>query len=298
MKITPSKYKNLFALEVETENYTTLVLPNEGGKIVSFFDKHTQREYLLQNPSNTYLQLGLTGDFEKCECSGFDDMFPTIDPVVVDGKNYPDHGEVCRVPFSYTIIGNSLVLKYTSETLGYTYQKTVSVGENGALKIDYAIQNISGKDLKVLWSAHCLVKIENDGKLLLPFEENEPVDCVYHSENADLQTRCAYRKADFIIRIPETKMAKKWYFPHRSPQGYVGYQTPQGERFILTFDNQRLPYLGIWLDYGMVNGTFSVGLEPCSAGYDTVQNAEKRGQDVLLKKDESLRFSISLSVEK
>ena len=115
MIITKSNYKNVFALKLETEYYTALVLPNEGGKIASFFDKRKGKEYLLQNPSKRYLHVGLTDEFEKGECSGFDDMFPTIDPVTVGGKEYPDHGEVCRVPFSYEIVESEKKAKESSK---------------------------------------------------------------------------------------------------------------------------------------------------------------------------------------
>ena len=122
MRIVESKYKNVFALQVETDSYTALVLPSEGGKLASFIDKKTGKEYLLQNPSKEYLHIGKSDNFEQGECSGFDDMFPTIDPVCVNGKEYPDHGEVCRVSFSYSIEGEKLVLRYElKRTAQYYY---------------------------------------------------------------------------------------------------------------------------------------------------------------------------------
>ena len=297
MRIIKTKYKNIFALQAETENYTALVLPSEGGKIASFFDKRKGKEYLLQNPSKTFLSVRFNDDFEKGECSGFDDMFPTIDPVIVDGKEYPDHGEVCRVSFDYEMENDTLILLYRSERFGYIYQKTFSEGKNGELKIDYSIKS-DLEDFKALWSAHCFLSIEEGGKLILPFDEGELVDCVDDTENPSTERRYPYEKEEFIIRFPKKKRAKKWYFPNPCKKGYVGYQTPQGDTFMMTFDEKRLPYLGIWLDYGTVNGSNCVGLEPCTLGYDTVVNAEKHGQRSLLKKEEELKFSLSLFVKR
>ena len=296
MTITESKYKNIFAVRMETEHYTALVVPSEGGKLASFFDKRTKREYLLQNPSETYLHVGLTDEFVKGECSGFDDMFPTLDPVTVDGKEYPDHGEICRVPFTWKIEGETLVLSYLSETFGYAYQKIFSEKEAGGLTIEYAIENRSNRDLNVLWSAHCLLPAERGGELILPFSDGEVVDCVYDTASKGNEARCSYQQA--LLSFPfEGKRAKKWYFPNRCQKGYVGYQFPQGDRFIMTFDEKNLPYLGIWLDNGTVNGSRCIGLEPCTVGYDTVLNAERHGQKGILKKKERLQFYISLFIE-
>ena len=298
MKITQSKYKNVFAIRLETAKYIALVLPSEGGKIASFQDKITGKEYLLQNPSATYLHIGLTDDFEKGECSGFDDMFPTIDPVCVEGKEYPDHGEVCRVPFSYTPAEDKLVLEYASVSLGYTYKKSFTGEKNGALRIAYEITNQSETPLRALWAGHCLLNAEQGGKIIVPFQERSPMDCVYDSnQNIQAPVRLPYQEQQLLTTWSETRAAQKWYFFEKCQQGMVGYQYPQGDTFVMEFDKNNLPYLGLWLDYGLVNGSYCVGLEPCSLGYDTVLNAEKYGQKRLIKTGETMRFEILLYVK-
>ena len=57
-----------------------------------------------------------------------------------------------------------------------------------------------------------------------------------------------------------------------------------------------MPYVGIWIDYGTVNGSYYVGLESCTIGYDTVVNAKRYGQKRILKSKESIKFSIALSI--
>lgn len=299
MKITQSKYKNVFALRLETEKYVALVLPSEGGKIASFQDKANGKEYLLQNTSPTYLHIGMTDDFEKGECSGFDDMFPTIDAVTVDGNDYPDHGEVCRVPFSYQIHGETLLLYYRSQTLGYDYKKRFAEDENGKLRVFYEIENLTEHDLDVLWAGHCLVPIEKGGCVLVPFEEGIPVDIVYDSRNQIQKDKRVAYQSEYLRTdwADGTLKAQKLYFFQKCAKGYVGYQYPQGDTFVLEFDEKQLPYLGIWLDYGTVNGNFCVGLEPCTVGYDTVVNAEKYGQKRIIRASEVIKLHIALSIK-
>ena len=297
MQIKQSKYKNVFAIRLETAKYIALVLPSEGGKIASFQDKATGKEYLLQNPSENYLHIGLTDDFEKGECSGFDDMFPTIDPVCVDGKEYPDHGEICRVPFSYAATEDKLVLKHVSVSLGYTYQKSFTEEKNGALRIAYEITNQTETPLRALWAGHCLLNAKQGGKIIVPFQEGAPIDCVYDSnQNLQKPVRLPYEEERMRTVWSEKIEAQKWYFFEKCPQGIVGYQYPEGDTFVMEFDKDKLPYLGLWLDYGLVNGSHYIGLEPCSLGYDTVVNAEKYGAKETLM-EEKFTFEIYISIE-
>lgn len=297
MKISESHYKNIFAVRLETEKYVAFVLPSEGGKIASFVDKKRGKEYLIQNPSPQYLHIGFEDDFEKGECSGFDDMFPTIDFAVVNGKEYPDHGEVCRVAFSYVIQEDKLVLNYFSSKIGYSYQKVLTEGKNGELRVAYEITNQSGAPLDALWAAHCLLKVEQGGRILVPFENGDLIDCVYDSnQTINESVSFSYSEAHLVTRWTEKQEAKKLYFPEKCKNGIVGYEYPAGDIFVIEFDKDKLPYLGLWIDYGFVNGSYYIGLEPCSLGYDTVAGAAQRNQIRKIQKNERLKFDIALYI--
>jgi hypothetical protein len=106
----------------------------------------------------------------------------------VDGKVYPDHGEVCRVSFSYKIEQERLVLQFVSLRLGYSYQKVFSEANNGGVRIEYEIVNQLETPLNALWAAHCLVRAEQGGKIIVPFQEGDDIDCVYNS-NKNLESK-------------------------------------------------------------------------------------------------------------
>ncbi|MEQ8925870.1 MAG: DUF5107 domain-containing protein, partial [Fulvivirga sp.] len=77
--ITPSKYKDKDSLVLENKMIRAEVLPNPGGKVASFINKETGYEYMLQRPNKNYKDQSFGGSYIDGECSGFDDMFPTID---------------------------------------------------------------------------------------------------------------------------------------------------------------------------------------------------------------------------
>ena len=297
-------YKDVPAFALTTATLYAVAVPEQGGKVVSLQSRKSGREYLLQNPSKTFLHMGMNDDFEACECAGFDDMFPTIDPVRVCAKDgilldYPDHGEVCRLPFTPHTGRVSLTFCTHSPTLGYTYKKTFTEDADTGLRITYRIENVAPRDLDALWAAHFLLNLEKGGKLLLPFKDGEPTDVV------------ADRLGKYAVgaRVPlcqalltkggpaDTPTSRKLYFPRRAPEGFVGYRAPDGEVMMLEFDREQLPYLGLWINLGDLHGDYCVGLEPASVGYDTVKNAEAYGQKDVLVCGGCKEFFIKLSIK-
>lgn len=305
MIVREAVFKDVFAFELITRQSTALVVPSQGGKLASFRDRDSGKEYLLQNPSETFLKTGLSDSFVDGECCGFDDMFPTIDPVSVTDQNgktlhYPDHGEVCRVPFDYEATASSLTLRYVSAYMDYEYVKTFTESEDGALHIAYRITNRSDGDLDVLWAAHCLIYAEQGGQVLLPFADGETVDVMFDlTGRFKAGERLAYTsellRSEWQEGVPS---CKKLYFPRKAPQGFVAYRYPAGDVFTMAFDREMLPCIGVWENLGSLHGVYCLGLEPASVGYDTVKNAEAYGQKRPIKQGDTMAFSITLSVQK
>ena len=102
--IMEATYKDLQAVRVESGRVSALFLHRYGGKLASLRDRESGREFLAQAPGEHYRTPRYGGDYTEFECSGFDDMFPTIDPVCCmqepwKGVEMPDHGEVYALPW-------------------------------------------------------------------------------------------------------------------------------------------------------------------------------------------------------
>ena len=299
MKISLTKFKDVLALELKSQAFTAIVLPSEGGKIASFKDGEGE-EFLVQNLSDKYGHVGLGDSYVDGECSGFDDMFPTIDEVEIIGADgerllYPDHGEVCRMPFEYQISGDTLVMNYAS-SMGYSYKKTLAE-KDGKLSITCEIANFSGKDLDALWAAHCLIRAEDGGEVLLPFLLGEAVDVQFDTSNRYAAgERLSLSREMLVSNFALAPCCNKLYFPNKTPKGYIGYRYPSGKVFNMEFDENTLPSIGVWQNYGVVKGYYCVGLEPCTVGYDTVVNAKKYGQSSPVRSGEKLSVCLKLGV--
>ncbi len=302
MKIYESNYKGVPSVKIETENFLATFLPTEGGKLASFISNN--KEYLVQGPSDKFLHLSYDGVYVNAECAGFDDMFPTIDRIIAKekgraGEEYNDHGEVARLSFLYEILPNALKMKTLSKRLNYSYEKIVSVDSEGKLKIDYAIKNLLGDEFNCLWSAHLLVPMSEGGKIITPFEDGEEVDLV-----SDINGKLGV-KGD-RLSLNSAKMLEfgkepsnhcyKLYFPKKLFGSSVGFKTPSGEILNVEFSKE-LGYLGLWVNDGNFLTCRCVGLEPCTLGYDTVYNANERGQKCTILPNGELKFTIKLSIK-
>ena len=301
MTIKKALYKDVPAYILDTGTYLATVLPEDGGKIASFIKKSTGTEYLLTREGDTYGRIRMDDAFERGECSGFDDMFPTIDPEYIvneagEERFHPDHGEISRVALTPTENENSLTLTYTSESLGYRFEKTFTE-DDGKLRISYKIENLKTPKMPALFAAHCLIRAEEGGKLLFPFGEGEEVDILFDSsERLPVGKRTEYKNslAESVFYPPR---CEKFYFPRECPLGFVGYEYPSGETFLMEFDREALSCLGIWQNFGGLNDCYCIGLEPASLGYDTVSEAKRRGQEKPIENGNPLSFFIALSVK-
>jgi hypothetical protein len=107
-KIYSSVYKDQPALTIESEAITARFLPTIGAKLASLVYKPLGYELLVQRPGEKYLLQPFDGDYVAGECSGMDDMFPTIDACYYDrypweGTKMADHGEVWSLAWDHAL---------------------------------------------------------------------------------------------------------------------------------------------------------------------------------------------------
>ena len=293
-----STYKGVFAVEICFGNVSAKFLPSEGGKLASF--KAGGYEYLFQNPSRGFLRLGEEGDYVACECAGFDDMFPTIDPCAgTGGKTYPDHGEICRMSLSHEILGEKLAMRFVSEKFGYRFEKTIGKGNGDVLEISYEIENTGCEPLPCLYAAHCLVNAENGGKIIVPFRAGDETELFFDTTATFPKGETKRPLREEMLNFPARRGEKrcyKLYFPAKYGDYAVGFKPEGKPAFMINVEG--LPFAGIWVNDDYFNGARCVGLEPCSARYDSPENAIKRGDRAVLLPREKLKFKLGLSVEK
>ncbi len=303
-------FKGERAVELQGEHLRVVVLPRIGGKIASIYHRDKDFELLFQNKADSYLKASFGEPFENYDASGFDDCFPTIDSsiVQVEGKEilYPDHGEIWSSNFSYEIKEEELILRVESRLLPYTYRKSLSLQEDG-LFISYAIENKGKEAFPAIWAMHCLVNCEEDMRINFP-EGTEAIENVHESGflgkvgkilEYPIDNDIKGNLFDFrTIGSKDDNNCEKYYHYQEVQRGLCSIYYPSKELiFEVSYDKEKLPYLGFWVTEGGFRGDYNCALEPCTGYYDGIDIAMDKGRCPIIIPGEILEFSINLSLK-
>jgi len=182
-----SSYKNKESIILENRQIRAEFIPEPGGKMVSLINKITGYEFLVQRPSSIYRDQPFDGLYIDGECSGYDDMFPTIDEC--DYKNDPwkgikmaDHGEVWSLPWDYEITNNSLKLNVNGVRFPYDLEKTIYFTAENSLRLDYVLTNNSNYDFEFLWAGHFMFNLEVGTRVRAPGDCNEIITILTNTD--------------------------------------------------------------------------------------------------------------------
>ena len=289
--IRQAQYKDRPAICLETGKASVLFLAEDGGKMASF--RYDGREYLAQAPGGSYLRLGPRSDYVSCECSGFDDMFPTIDPMAfiregAEDVPYPDHGEVCRYPLETAVEEDCVRFRFASRILPVRFCKTArcSAGGNG-VDIDYEISNGSDAEIPYLWAAHCMIRADEGARIVHPFDDGAEIRTMFGRQLSRVET----------LPFREAGESYKYFFTAPMAEGFSGYRYRDGRTFMLRYPPEIVRYLGVWINNGSFKGMYNIALEPCTSPYDRPDAAQAAGIRSALLPGETVRFRVSVTVE-
>lgn len=292
-------------IHLENDDYFIEILPDLGGKIRSFFYKPQNFELAARNEKGSYQSADRNTSFSERDASGFDDAFPTInkETIVIHNKkyHYTDHGEIWRSAFKVLNKSNEdVTLLYESSELSYSYTKTYSLTQKG-LTVSYHIAHNSEGELPCLWTLHDLVTYREDMEFIYPKGTKAFINA---SGNDPIlgQANSAYLKENELYHFEKvlpkkSNTTKKFYIQGSVQEGYCGYRYPKDKvQCELFYDNDKLPYLGVWVTSGGFRGDYNCALEPSTSYYDSISNALLSDTIVMLEKDKPLDFDITFKM--
>lgn len=298
--IRRGKYKDRPAIIVQSDYLRAAVLYEDGAKIASLEDLEDGRELLATKPGDTYKRLTRDGCYVNSECSAFDDMFPTIDPYTVTdgafwGITYPDHGEVCRLPFSVRTEEKKAIFTLRSEILPYTFEKSVGVSDTGGIIAEYRITNLSDTPLDFIYAGHIMLKGEDGARLITTFAEDAPIARIFGADGCADEELARDRLTGFC---PGNGAAYKFYYTEPMERGYFALRYHDGKELSFRFDEKKLPYLGVWLNNGEFQNIYTISPEPCTAPFDAPDAARARGYSSVIAPYRTFDFKIDIELTK
>jgi len=300
---------------LENEYLSVIIVPEMGGKSISVYEKGKQFELLAQ-PRPGYQEAYQKGtSFADCAAFGFDDAFPNIDggSVLVDGKMiaYPDHGEIWSSPMeviSWDQERNTLELYYKSPLLQYGYEKKILLRDR-TIVYAYRITNQGTAAFPFIWAFHCLVRYEEDMRILFPKDTNTFTNVLQSSVlgKAGTQYQVEQTKEGLTARntnyrfdrVPEAKSRsmEKYYVSDAVKEGLCGYDYPSHEvRCRIRYDAAKLPWLGFFVTAGGFKGDYNCALEPSDGYYDSIETALHNKRCPVAEPGEHKEFEIEIEI--
>ena len=292
MNIKFSTYKNKKSIVIENELIRAEFTPNPGGKMVSLISKSSGYEFLVQRPGNEYKEVPFDGLYTEGECSGYDDMFPTIDACEYmedpwKGIKMADHGEVWSLPWNYSMKKESVEFQVNGIRFPYELKKRVSIVADNVLRLSYSLQNKSEHDFEFLWAGHFMFNIEEGTRVVVPDDCRKAVSILSNSTRANGEIldwpnfkddKGGTYRAD-ISRSPLSKGFEKYYFQNKLSKGRCELHYPEEDkRLVLCFSSETVPYLGILMNENGWDNLYNIFIEPCTVCYDRPDVAKLHGQ--------------------
>ncbi|WP_257349006.1 DUF5107 domain-containing protein [Pseudalkalibacillus decolorationis] len=286
-----STYKGIESITLENDHIRCIILPSYGGKMVSFYDKKVKYEWLYQS-NQDFLSIPSYGaDFSKYDSSGFDEMFPGIDPGPHPNsyKMIPDHGEVWTLPWSVTPTDVGIEMEVKSPTFPYTLKKSMRLTESG-VDIHYEATNTSDESFPFIWAPHALMKLKSETLIDLPKGLSQIINVELNTKHlGGWGTLHSYPKTHSVstgepidlsrLEPMETSTIEKFYFNEHLQEGWCSLVQPDiSRKLTYWFPIEKVPFLGVWKTRGGYRGEYNVALEPCTGVYDDVYLAEKIGK--------------------
>ncbi len=311
-QIHASRYKDQPSVTLQSSALRAQFLPSIGAKLCSLTALAQDFDVLVHRPGDAYRMQSYDGVYVDGECSGLDDMFPTIDACHCErfpwrGTPLPDHGEVWSLPWTHAVEGERLRMSVHGVRLPYRLDKTVYFADAHTLRIDYALSNLSPFPFDYLWAAHPMLMLDEDSLLILP-QGTKSIVSVFGSNGElggygdefdwPIATLADGRQRDLSRMAPRSAArAAKYYVKGPLPEGWCALTYPSRKlKLKLAFPVETVPYLGILPNEGGWADLYNIFLEPASASFDRPDIARMRGECSQIAGNSSVTWHLAISI--
>lgn len=279
---------------VENQTLRVVVLPELGGRIWSIVYKPRGRELLWHNPHFPPHRVPFGAEFDDVWCGGWEEMFPTAAPGLIDGKSYPDHGELWSLPWEVSSEATdetaTLQLSTTTPLSAFRVEKRLTLrGAAPRLEVAYSLLNQSGREFPFLFALHPALEITSRCRLHFPPMSVE-LDPSFPGTLAEVRSPfawpCAERpsgKTDLSVVQPESSREVCFLYGTNLQGGYCAV-TDTAERLTrgLVFSPDVFRSCWLFATYGGWRNLNVALLEPSTSHPMAIEQVIRAGRAVAL----------------
>lgn len=311
MMIRRDRYKDVDAVVLENAILRVSLLPEYGGKIASIYHKPSGYETLYQNPAAEYRKTGYAASYLAGELSGFDDMFPTISECHYEsdpwkGTVAPDHGELWSIPCECSTTDDEVHCILHGVRFPYQFEKVVRL-KGETVEIRYAATNTSPHDLNFIWAAHPMFRGHVGMELEVPGGLASIVNSVADARLGAYGVRYDYPIAVLanddrfdLRRVPARTgySTQKYWFEEKNTEGWCALVHKEKHlRITLRVPPDEVPYLGVFVDEGLITGELILAPEPATAAMDRIDMSKAWGVSSTLLAKTTKHWHLFITVQ-
>lgn len=302
-------YKGMRSLILENDDLRATVLVDYGAKIFEFRLKKADRDLLYHNPRVEIRRPVYGVNVDNWWHGGIDECFPTGQPSVYRGEEYPYLGEVWSLPWDFKIEKNSseevsVHLWRPTIIAPFLVERWMTLKDHGSVvKMRHKISNLGYADFQFLWGIHPGLAINSSSRIDIPrskvtIDESSPNNRLgsrgdsYHWPYAKTAEG---RTVDMrMVLPPESKTVDMHYATDLADGWLAVTDTSAKVGFGMTFPKDIFRCIWLWLVYGGWRGLYCVAVEAWTGYPGKLQDAVKKGEHSSLKAGQSLSCETSL----
>ena len=282
------------------------MVPKLGGRVIGLRSLKTGREWCWHQTRPDWLWASSARDpFGTSPQAGIDECVPTVAACELKGRQIPDHGEVWFQDWSLDPAGLAVGELHATVPLTvspFVFSRTIRLEKDGAFVFDYSLRNTGTEPEPYLWCLHPLLNLEVGDRLELPAEVRSLRLNGGLGAPMALGDHWDYPEPFPGVRLDQCEVpgmpggcVKAFAGP--LAKGYAAVVNDRsGDRFELSWDAARIPFLGLWINRGH-QGFHHVALEPASGAPDSLAEAVGGwNQGCLLPPGETAHWSLTLTI--
>jgi len=285
--------------------------PACGGKLRSLVSLRSGQEFFYQDRRQAFD--GRRG-YSFHDIGGWDECFPTVaacrgrTPAGYD-YDYADHGLLWQDAWEVRETGGALDITCDVAPLGCSFTRRCAFESDDTLRLDYRIGNHGDKPVPFVYSAHPLLAANEQTQVVFPKGMTRAFNYVaadnFGLANGEWFDLPGPNPAGLTGPFRSARRTFIKLFSDRLAAGRCAVEYPdRGERLVLTFDTQALPYVGFLAQQGydgLGDGHFAneilLAFEPTTGIGDDIPTCERTGTVNVLQPGAERRFWIRLGIE-
>ncbi len=272
--VKETKLGNLRLLRLESESLVVSILPEVGAKILTLFDKKSERNILWENVRIRPQVYPIDANFDNYWCGGWDDAYPSADACIYKGEPIPNVGELRSLQWNVEELRSdhkSAVAKLSvyGPISPVKATKTVSlIGDE--LQMQFDLESVGPIPVDYLWGTHPAFAVQAGTRLLLPARTGIVAQSSHPSLGTpgDRYVWPTIHGTDMSV-VPDISAGINCgHYATDLDDGWFAVET-NGSGILYEFPLEKCPHLWLWLVYGGWRGYYHAVVEPWT-GYPVI----------------------------